>query len=133
MVRTNLTCCIQNRCCSAQFEPVACKVGVAACKVLLLLLFSLPNILVLSVHENVLQELWNTSATRRYCHQCGIDNARKRPLDCNSRWQERGQESVQRKRAPQQQPALSFEAFREAMGKERASGFQPRKARPGKS
>ena len=67
----------------------------------------------------------------KFCHQCGVDNATKRPLDCNSRWEERQEEPVQAKRAPH--PGLSFEAFREAKGKERASGFRSKKVKLGKS
>ena len=75
----------------------------------------------------------NLQPDAKFCHQCGVDNARKRPLDCNSRWEERQQEPVQANRAPQQLPGLSFEAFREAKGKERASGFKSKKAKLGKS
>eukprot|EP00112_Aurelia_sp_Birch-Aquarium-sp1_P006766 Seg174.2 transcript_id=Seg174.2/GoldUCD/mRNA.D3Y31 product="hypothetical protein" protein_id=Seg174.2/GoldUCD/D3Y31 len=69
----------------------------------------------------------------KFCHQCGVDNVRKRPLDCNSRWEERQQQPVQAKRAPQSQPGFSVEAYREAKGKERASGFKSKKAKSGKS
>eukprot|EP00794_Sanderia_malayensis_P012616 gene12616-13905_t len=63
-------------------------------------------------------------AGAKFCHQCGADNSRKRSLK---------EEPVQAKRAPQQLPGLSFEAFREAKGKERASGFKPKKTKLGKS
>ena len=68
----------------------------------------------------------------KFCPQCGADNTRKRPLDENSRWEERRQQEAQANRA-QPSPSLSFEAFREAKGKERASGFKSKKAKQGKS
>eukprot|EP00794_Sanderia_malayensis_P013127 gene13127-14477_t len=63
-------------------------------------------------------------ADAKFCHQCGADNSRKRSLK---------EEPVQAKRAPQELPGLSFETFREAKGKERASGFKSKKTKLGKS